>query len=495
MHDTIIVNHPYETLVDVAQEPMLIVDEDGIIHHCNTEAIKYLSNPIGSSLPERFQNPSTIIENIEICIQTNSPKSFSEKLVDSNTKLSFKLTALPLFDALQPTMVMVSFKLLNSDLDQLEAAVRSNDERVERLSKELITVGRQLLDKTIQLAQQKDKLTTIINAMDEGLLGCDQAGNVIHCNENARLFLNLPDNSIIDKNLNVLCTDVANAIQLTPDHSSTISEKEVDLSINDRMLRIKPSCMRNKDSHIVGFILIIQDRTQEAELEHLKADIISIVSHELRSPLTSIKGYVDILLSGDLGDVPGHMREYLEIASANSHRLSNLIDDMLDISRIESGKLNLSFEKVDIKYLCEVVCLTMKTQAEAKKQSICLDVSPGLNISADMERLQQAITNLVSNAIKYTPENGTINITAKAQDQQIYISIQDNGMGISAEHQKRLFEKFFRVKNESTRNIGGTGLGLSITKSIVEAHHGKITVESKLNHGSTFTITLPQYLS
>ncbi len=225
----------------------------------------------------------------------------------------------------------------------------------------------------------------------------------------------------------------------------------------------------------------------------MKSDLISIVSHELRSPLTSIKGYVDLLITGDLGAIPEEMKDYLSIVSSNANRLAALIDDMLDLSRIETGKLNMSFGKVEIKYLCDFVFLTMKPQVEQKKLQFSVQVEEGLSVSGDQERLQQALTNLVSNAIKYTPNAGSVTIRAHRKNGMVAIDVEDSGLGISPDNQKKLFQKFFRVKNEKTRNIGGTGLGLCIAKSIVEAHDGCIELESEEGKGSRFSLTLPVF--
>jgi len=211
----------------------------------------------------------------------------------------------------------------------------------------------------------------------------------------------------------------------------------------------------------------------------------------LRSPLTSIKGYVDLMMGGELGEIPEHLKEYFDVIALNSNRLSMLIDDILDLTRLESGKLPMNFGKVDVKYLCDYVRLMHKPQAEQKHQTLELHAPSGLMISGDMERLVHSLGNLVSNAIKYTPEKGWVKIEAVNEEGAVRISVQDNGMGISEDHQQKLFQKFFRVKNKATRNIGGTGLGLCIAKSIVEAHEGTIAVNSKVGEGSTFTIHLP----
>jgi signal transduction histidine kinase len=199
------------------------------------------------------------------------------------------------------------------------------------------------------------------------------------------------------------------------------------------------------------------------------------------------------MMSGDLGEVQQEHRKYLEIVLNNANRLTKLINDMLDLSRIESGKLTMTFGRVDIKFLSDLVFLSFKPQAAQKEVEFKAEVDEGLAVSGDMERLQQALTNLVSNAIKYTPEGGSVKIAAYRLDGNVRIDVIDSGFGISPENQNRLFQKFFRVKNAKTRNIGGTGLGLCIAKSVVEAHQGEISVQSKEDKGSTFSITLPEY--
>jgi len=484
-----------ETLLTVSVEPLLLIDEQGSIQNCNVSAAKLLPKTIGSSLLEFVNNPSAFEEALEECIKTDKPclvENISIQVDGRQLKFTARLNDLP---EIKPALFVVGLQEESDDLNEIEQAVKSNDERVERLSHELITVSKQLLEKTIQLGAQKNKLATIINAMAEGLLGCDENGDLIHVNENARLFLTMPEGDLNSKPFAELCPEIASAIRWSPHSPATVSEHVVDVSFGKRELRIRPSCMVDKEMKPMGFVLIIQDRTQEVELDHMKSDIISIVSHELRSPLTSIKGYVDLMMAGDLGEVPEHMKGYLDIVSSNANRLATLIDDMLDLSRIESGKLHMSFGKVDVKYLCDYVYLTMKPQAEKKEQQLGNEAQPGLTISGDMDRLQQALTNLVSNAIKYTPEQGEVKIQARTSDDHVTISVIDNGFGISEDDQRKLFQKFFRVKNEKTRNIGGTGLGLCITRSIIEAHEGTIEIESEPGKGSKFQIHLPLYLS
>ncbi len=210
-------------------------------------------------------------------------------------------------------------------------------------------------------------------------------------------------------------------------------------------------------------------------------------------PLTSIEGYVELLLSGNAGGLNESLRNYLSIVLSNANRLSNLIDNMLDLSRFEAGKMAMTFSKVDIKFLCDYIFTTMKPQAEKKNLTFQLQADSTGAVSGDLDRLQQALTNIISNAIKYTPENGIVTVQTGRRNGRIYIAVQDTGIGISAGQQKKIFQKFFRVKNDKTKNIGGTGLGLCIVKSIVESHHGRIHFESVEDQGSTFTIELPVY--
>ena len=252
---------------------------------------------------------------------------------------------------------------------------------------------------------------------------------------------------------------------------------------------------REMDSRKLAYIEI-EEKNRELQRESLaKTQILSTASHELKTPLTSIVGYIDrILLQQDrIGPLNERQQRYLETVQRNSHRLKALIDDLLDVSRIESGSLELTLEELDVQQEIEDVVRSMQVQIGEKRIRVVLNVPHDLReVKADRLRFSQVISNLLSNACMYSPEEATTTISAKEEGGLIHIDVSDTGMGISKDDQSKLFTKFFRADNSSTREVSGTGLGLFVTRHLVVAHGGEIWVESEEGKGTTFSFTLPQ---
>lgn len=245
----------------------------------------------------------------------------------------------------------------------------------------------------------------------------------------------------------------------------------------------------------IGRIVALHDATREYELDRMKSEFIDVVSHELRTPLTSIRGYTDLMITGASGEITDLQKEFLGIIQGSTARLSNLISDILDISRIESGRIKIHFDAVDYLPIVTDVLRLMRAAADEKQVMIEASLPETLApIRGDADKIHQVLTNLVNNAIKYTPAGGWIKVMVEVMDDSsVSTCIADTGIGISAEDQKKLFQKFFRADNSSTREAGGTGLGLVITKTIVEMLGGAIWVESEPSKGSRFYFTLPFY--
>lgn len=259
-----------------------------------------------------------------------------------------------------------------------------------------------------------------------------------------------------------------------------------------RILEVRTNPVVDRGGRYLGCVSSLHDVTAEREIAVMKNEFVSMVSHELRTPLTSIKGYVDLIVDGEAGEINEIQREFLSIVQENSDRLVSLINDLLDISRIESGRVHLKIEPLDLSEVVQGVVDTFRTYADQSGIELSWHATKGLPRAAgDRDRVGQVLMNLVSNAIKYSPGGGSVRIDLRRRGERISVGVTDTGMGISAEDQKQLFSKFFRVDSTLTREIGGTGLGLSICKSVIELHGGSIGVRSKLGEGSTFWFTLP----
>ncbi|MDD4899369.1 MAG: GAF domain-containing sensor histidine kinase [Candidatus Omnitrophica bacterium] len=244
----------------------------------------------------------------------------------------------------------------------------------------------------------------------------------------------------------------------------------------------------------------VEERTRELRMaleevklvSRRKTDFISAVSHELRTPLTSIKGYASILLTGKLGDLPEEIHARLEKINRHSDELAHLVNDLLDIARIESGKMVMKKEEQDLNKIVDQVGDLLSVQFKDRKINFIVDIASDAHIiSADYSQINRVFINIIGNALKFTPPNGKITVSSRKKDGQVQIDISDTGCGIPEEARQAIFDEFYRVDNTINQELKGTGLGLSLVKHIVEAHGGKIWVTSKIGEGSTFSFSLP----
>ncbi|MCL5291854.1 MAG: response regulator [Actinobacteria bacterium] len=360
-------------------------------------------------------------------------------------------------------------------------------------SKCLVITIRDITD----LVKTSERVEAVLASTADGLLVLDEAGRTTHLNRAAETILNVTERDALGKTVGELHIREELADVLAGDEGLFKSEQrtEEEATVDEeteKYLKIVTTPVFDRQNTFLGHIKMLRDVTAEKRVERMKNEFISTVSHELRTPLTSIKGYVDLMLEGDAGDIGDIQRDFLKIVKQNSDRLVGLINDLLDLSRIESGRVQLRKDPVNLDEAIDDVLVTSRTLAEEKKQVITLVKPESLPIViGDSDRITQVLMNLLSNAIKYTPEEGTIGITAVADKRFVKISVSDTGIGISPIDQVKLFEKFYRVDNSLTREVGGTGLGLSIVKTLVRMHGGDIWVESEAGKGSTFTFTLP----
>ena len=277
-------------------------------------------------------------------------------------------------------------------------------------------------------------------------------------------------------------------------------------------IAVTMSAVRNRAGEVVGVASIAQDITDRRrleqereeftrelevrnerllELDHLKDEFVALVSHELRTPLTSIRGYLELVLDGEAGEVTDEQRQFLGVVERNANRLLDLVGDLLFLAQIEAGKLSLEFGAVDLAAVAAESVETARPLAEEKEITLTLATSPLPLLAGDRARLAQLLDNLVSNAVKFTPQGGRVDVRASSSRENAILEVRDTGMGIPADEQEHVFERFFRTSRATEQAIQGTGLGLAISNAIVHAHGGRITLASNEGEGATFRVTIP----
>jgi PAS domain S-box-containing protein len=341
---------------------------------------------------------------------------------------------------------------------------------------------------------------SVVDSVVETLVLVSPEGRVVSVNRRFEELFGLPDAEVRGRDLDELrplIDRVFTEPETVAEHLRAVDAEARSSTVvaqiwpQERQLALFATPVRT-DEREIGTLYGFRDVTQERELDRMKTEFVSQVSHELRTPLTAIKGFTDLMLDGDAGELNEEQDEYLRVVQSNADRLVALINDLLDVSRIESGRIALKRERVDVRSTVESVVAMMRPLLDGKDQALTLSVADDLPLAwADHDRVVQVVTNLISNAHKYTPANGSIAIDVAREGELIRVAVRDDGMGIAPEDLERLFTRFYRVDNSLTREIGGTGLGLSIVKSIVEMQGGTVSVESEPGVGSTFAFTIP----
>ncbi len=376
--------------------------------------------------------------------------------------------------------------------------VSSTDE-LGNLSKAIGEMGVQFKNQIEEISREKDYLQTILKGMIEGVLVVDGRGRILMVNDALRNLLSLPWDVADKMPLEVIRNaELEGAIrEVIKDGRERAFELTLPSSggrtfeVNVVGIRSSPEEISKEGERIRGAITVFHDITRLKELEKIRQDFVANVSHELRTPLTTIKGYAETLLEGGL--VEDEAFQFVQVIKRHTDRLTKIVEDLLILSRIESKEFKLKLETFSLQDLVDDVIDFVKEAAEKKKISISRDeISSSMSIDADRNYIEQVLINLLDNAIKYTPEGGKVIVSAVEKDSKdIQFSVEDNGIGIPKEDLSRIFERFYRVDKGRSKELGGTGLGLSIVKHLVQAHGGRVWVESQLGKGSTFYFTLP----
>jgi two-component system phosphate regulon sensor histidine kinase PhoR len=351
----------------------------------------------------------------------------------------------------------------------------------------------QLVERSLTIGRQGTQQEAVLGSMIEGVLAIDARQRIVGMNRAAADLLGIDLDEVIRRPIQeaIRNPDLRRFALLAIDCREPVEDDLVLRGDRDRTIRLRGTALRDLSGE-GGAVIVLNDITDMQRLENVRRDFVANVSHELKTPVASIKGFVETLLDGALDD-PANSRRFLEIVNRQADRLASIIEDLLALSRIEQseGAGNLPMETTRIADVFSAV--EADCGPRAAERSIRLDVAcpEELETDANPPLLEQAVINLVDNAIKYSEPGGTVQLSASRENAELAICVVDDGVGIEPEHLPRLFERFYRVDKARSRKLGGTGLGLSIVKHIVQAHGGRIDVASTPGKGSMFTVRLP----
>ena len=384
---------------------------------------------------------------------------------------------------------------------EIEISTRSEDE-LGRLTDEFNSMAKKLKgfhDLNIeQIIAEKGKSEAIIRSIDDGIILVDAEFKVTGMNPMARRILDLPPDSPQNRHfLEVLESEqLFNYIKESMESGKppSIEEKQnlftVEKEGTRRHYQFSITPVRGKKGVLIGVVLLLRDVTRLAELDRLKSEFVMTASHELRTPLTSIGMSIDLLLEGAARKLNEKEQQLLSAAHEEVQRLKAFVSNLLDLSKIEAGKMEMELSSISIRVLFEKAATVFNAQKEEKAVDLSFSVPEELpNVRGDDNKITWVLTNLISNALRYTPSSGYIKLSAESFGPYVQISVSDDGPGIPYEYQSKIFDKFVQVKSDKA--VGGSGLGLAICKEIVRAHGGTIWVDSVPGSGSTFTFTLP----
>jgi PAS domain S-box-containing protein len=395
-------------------------------------------------------------------------------------------------------------ELVQAAANQIAIAI-NNTELFNLIREQAESLGGMLRNQQVEASRSM----AILEAVADGVLVTDSQNEITLFNESAQQILDLDREAVVGKSLDDftgLFGGTARSWMETINHwTSNPNAFEAGDTYAERItldnkrvvsIHLAPVVMRTE---FLGTVSIFRDITHQVEVDRLKSEFVATVSHELRTPMTSIKGYVEVLLMGAAGALNDQQASFLQVVKTNTERLNILVNDLLDVSRIEAGKITLSIQPLDIAEIANEIIQEQLRQSEedGKPMNFDLEISPDFPlVPGDPERVRQILANIVNNAYNYTHPDGLINVRAHIVDDEAQIDIKDNGIGIKPEEEKRIFERFYRGEDSLVLATAGNGLGLSITQQLVEMHHGRIWMKSDgvPGEGSIFSFTLPLHV-
>ncbi len=367
-------------------------------------------------------------------------------------------------------------------------------EEMAGMAEALNRMAVQLDDRLNTVVRQRNELEAVLSSMMEGVAAVDQNQLIIRMNQAAGRMFDCEPATATGRHIQEVFRNLAlqRFVVRALASGKAVEEDFVLYRSGERVLNVRCSPLFEASNHQIGALLVVNDVTQLRHLENVRSDFVANVSHEIKTPLTAIKGFVETLQQGSV-DTPEEQERFLDIVLKHVNRLNAILEDLLSLSRIEqeSDQEETQLETGSIREVLQTAVQVCQPKAKVKNIEVHLDCPGEVTTRIDATLLEQALVNLIDNAIKYSDHDSIVRIRAGREDTEVIIRITDQGPGIHRRHLPRLFERFYRIDKARSRKLGGTGLGLSIVKHIVQAHGGHVSVDSTLGSGSTFTIHLP----
>jgi two-component system phosphate regulon sensor histidine kinase PhoR len=368
-------------------------------------------------------------------------------------------------------------------------------EEIGALTDTMNEMAAQLADRIGTIEKQRNEYEAVLGSMIEGVLAIDQHDTILGVNRAGARLLGIDADAAVGRTIQEIVRNPGLLALADQAHGGdeTVGSDIVIEGRNDIYVEAHATSLKDPDGNGLGVLIVLNDVTRLRRLETMRRDFVANVSHELRTPITSISGFVETLQENPPDDESEYAR-FLAIVGTQAGRLKAIIADLLSLSRIEqeAESANLVLTEADLTDLIHAAVLTVTGEDEDLAARITIDCPSGLRVAANHPLLEQALVNLIDNALKYSDSATRVEINVRQDDREITIAVKDHGRGIAAAHLPRLCERFYRVDKARSRKLGGTGLGLAIVKHIVQAHDGEIRVASTPGQGSTFTIALPQ---
>ena len=366
-------------------------------------------------------------------------------------------------------------------------------DEIGTLADALNSMNEQLKSQIDIMETDRNKTLAILAGMVEGVVAVDRGERVVHANAAAQAILGIDGRAALGRRIWEVTrvVEVSEALgEAMRQNRVRVSEVRIPTPQKDQVIQLTATPLRNAGDRIDGAVVVLHDVSELRQLESVRRDFVANISHELKTPLTAIRGLVETLIDDDTMDRDTHDR-FIEKIRDQATRLSNLVSDLLTLSRLESGAGGLRFEAMDLRETVAESCRTQVHAADTKQVGLFAGVpDTPVTIEGDSEAMRELVDNLVSNAIKYTPSGGRVDVRLATENGSAVLEVADTGIGIPPEEQSRVFERFYRVDKARSRQLGGTGLGLSIVKHVALAHGGSVSLKSASGRGSTFRVQL-----